>query len=119
MAFTVESAYYSVKYGEGQSDIVQELYGAQMLSATQRSIDIINRCKAEYHDTLELNFNRALNFQNLNRDASNAQMRDGIANLLNQVYSWKRSFVVVYNNMNGFDNHAMCGTSDNVIKTHF
>jgi len=30
MAFTVEATYYSLKYGEGQSDLVQELYGNSM-----------------------------------------------------------------------------------------
>lgn len=46
-------------------------------------------------------------------------MKDGIAGLLNSVYSWRRSYVIVYNNLNGFDNHAMCGSSDNVVKLHF
>ena len=117
LAFTVEAAYYSVKYGEGQSDIVQQLYGEQMQSATQRAIDIINRCKST--DTLEMNFNRAMNFQNLNGDSPNGQVKDVIATLLDTVYSYKRSYVLVYDNMNGFDNHASCGTQNNIVKLHF
>ena len=50
-----------------------------MQSGIQRAIDMINRCNYEYRDTLALNFDRALNFKNLNRNSINGEYKDAIA----------------------------------------